>query len=552
MLNPGTLLSDRYRIERVLGQGGMGAVYLARVEALDGKPVAIKQMSTPGEASAVEQFRREASFLANLDHPNLVSVTDFFEVGGFYYLVMAYVEGQTLEQKLQERGRPFPVAEVLAWADQLCSVLDYLHCQTPPILFRDLKPSNIMVDRTQRVRLIDFGIARTLSPGTVTSTFLQGVGSAGYSPIEQYAGGGSTDPRSDLYALGATLYHALTGCVPVSPVELVSENRALPAMRERNPAVPPWLDRLILRAMRLRKEQRFSSVREFQEALRQGQSQSMQSTGALPHPVAPTAPQPAPVAVSYGYGQAPGNGSGSITLPQSVPGWSEPAAVSEPRSGGLSWGVAGTLAVLLMMVPLGLHFGQARQAQPTAIATPAASPAPPPVVPKREPPTAAAADPPPAPGTRSSPPARQPDYQVYQTRSAPDRPSSPAAPPARRTKPLPGASYPTTSYPRASRKTPTPGPLPDARVEPAAAAPASTTPAMAQQPLQAPAMPMPPRPPELPSNLTWPPPNWVPGAPPPPEYEPYMPHAAGRQPRAVPEPGATPGGVLPGYRSDFR
>lgn len=152
----------------------MGAVYLARMEALPGKAVAIKEMSCAGEKSAIEHFQREASFLAHLEHPNLVQVTDFFEADGLYYLVMAYVEGDTFRQKLEARGRPFPVAEVLNWADQLCSVLDYLHSQNPPILFRDLKPDNIMVDKQDRLRLIDFGIARTLAPGSVTSTFLQG------------------------------------------------------------------------------------------------------------------------------------------------------------------------------------------------------------------------------------------------------------------------------------------------------------------------------------------------------------------------------------------
>lgn len=253
----------------------MGAVYLAKNQALGDKQVAIKEMRIQNQDAktqqqAVEQFRLEAKFLAHLEHPNLVGVSDFFEEDGRYYLVMAYVQGQTLLQALQSRKGAFALAKVLDWSKQLCSVLDYLHNQSPPILFRDLKPSNIMLDRNDTIRLIDFGIARSFDPeGGATATFLQGMGSAGYAPLEQYQGAGGTDPRSDIYSLGATMYHLLTNRVPASPVELVSEGVELISPRRWNPTLPPALEQIILKMMSLRKDSRYVNVKQVQEALTQ-------------------------------------------------------------------------------------------------------------------------------------------------------------------------------------------------------------------------------------------------------------------------------------------
>lgn len=261
-VEPGMLLSGRYRVLSVLGQGGMGSVYLARLEGLE-KTVAVKQMALAlHHEGAVAQFRQEAMFLANLDHPNLVRVSDFFEESGSYFLVMAYVEGQTLAELLAARGASFPLERVLEWGKQLCGVLTFLHTQAQPILFRDLKPSNIMLDSSGRIRLIDFGIARAVSEGRGTATFLQGVGSAGYAPLEQYHGAGGTDPRSDLYSLGATFYHLLTGVVPVSPVEQVAEGRALPPARSLNSRLPASVEGLLGKLMALRKGDRYGSAAE--------------------------------------------------------------------------------------------------------------------------------------------------------------------------------------------------------------------------------------------------------------------------------------------------
>lgn len=268
MTESGQTLAGRYRIESVLGQGGMGAVYLASMEALGGKKVAIKEMELRGFnqrelEAAVKQFQSEARFLANLDHPNLVQVTDFFVEGDKHYLVMAYVAGQTLQQKLRTRGRPFAWGQVQEWARPLCAVLTYLHSQNPPILFRDLKPSNIMVEESGRLRLIDFGIARTGQEGERTSTFLQGTGTSGFSPLEQYGGGQSTDHRSDIYALGATLYQLLTGKVPPDAVSRVSQGTPVPAPSSLVPELPRALDIILLTALAQNKADRQQTVAEF-------------------------------------------------------------------------------------------------------------------------------------------------------------------------------------------------------------------------------------------------------------------------------------------------
>lgn len=272
MLTPGTLLSSRYRIKSVLGQGGMGAVYLAEMEALGGKKVAVKEMELKGFsreelAQAVQQFNKEASFLANLDHPNLVPVTDFFIESEKHYLVMAYVKGETLQQRLKRYGRPFNWEQVKTWADPLVEVLHYLHTQNPPILFRDLKPSNIMIEESGRLRLIDFGIARTAQAGDRTSTFLQGTGTSGFSPIEQYGGGQSTDQRSDVYALGATLYYLLTGKIPPDAVARISQGKQLIPPSQIQPALPKELDALLEQSLALKQHDRQSSMAEFRSQM---------------------------------------------------------------------------------------------------------------------------------------------------------------------------------------------------------------------------------------------------------------------------------------------
>lgn len=269
MLQIGEHLSGRYRIERVLGKGGMGAVYLGVMDSLGGKRFAIKEMEFVEQGhrtkeQALEQFRKEASFLANLSHPNLVPVTDFFCHGGNHYLVMDYIEGETLQQRIEHLGEPLDWSELKPRVEALLEVLDYLHSQNPPILFRDLKPSNIMIEPSGHLRLIDFGIARTAHPGQETSTFLKGTGTSGFSPIEQYGMGDSTDQRSDIYSLGATVYYLATGKLPPDAVHRVSAGKPLMPPTTLNPKLPGYLDGVLLRCLAVRQANRYNSIREIQ------------------------------------------------------------------------------------------------------------------------------------------------------------------------------------------------------------------------------------------------------------------------------------------------
>jgi serine/threonine-protein kinase len=264
MLPPNATLQSRYIITNRLGQGGMGAVYAAIDARITGKRWAVKEMSDAAITSPLEKeraitgFRREAEMLARLSHPNLPAVTDFFSEGGKQYLVMELVQGQTLAEMMAGRDTPFSEDQVLTWVEQLCAVLDFLHHQQPPIVFRDLKPANIMREDTGLIKLIDFGIARFFKPGRVQDTQL--MGTPGYAAPEQY-GHGQTDARSDIYSLGMTMHHLLTrhdpGLTPFNP----------PPARQLNPAVSANTERVIQQAVRQLPEERFRSIAAMRQAL---------------------------------------------------------------------------------------------------------------------------------------------------------------------------------------------------------------------------------------------------------------------------------------------
>ncbi|HET9109493.1 MAG TPA: serine/threonine-protein kinase, partial [Ktedonobacterales bacterium] len=274
-LPPQTMLGKRYLILKTIGRGGMAAVYQAS-DTRTNRVVAIKEMSqdnlSPEEQrEALESFTREAELLKQLKHPNLPHVYEHFSENGRHYLVMDYIDGETLEQKLTAAKAPLPEALVLGWARQLSDALGYLHQRRPPIIFRDLKPANVMVTKKGEVKLIDFGIARVFSPRSTRDT--QALGTPGYAPPEQY-GNAQTDPRADVYALGATLYHLLTnydvGRTPFS----------LPPLRSRNPAVSERTAAAIERATRLDREQRYRDTIDFARDLGLGARAGAQSATA--------------------------------------------------------------------------------------------------------------------------------------------------------------------------------------------------------------------------------------------------------------------------------
>ncbi len=220
LLAPSHLLKQRYRIVQQVGKGGFGAVYKATDTQFGNRLVAIKEMSqgsqgslSPQElAEATQSFKREAMLLAGLTHPNLPRIYEQFPDMGRWYLVMDYIEGETLEDRLGRLpGNRLPVEMALDIANQLCVVLDYLHMRQPPIIFRDLKPANVMLAAHGHVYLIDFGIARHFKPGQAKDT--AALGSTGYAAPEQY-GKAQTTPRADIYALGATLHQLLSGHDP--------------------------------------------------------------------------------------------------------------------------------------------------------------------------------------------------------------------------------------------------------------------------------------------------------------------------------------------------
>lgn len=262
---PRPVVGERYALLRHLGKGGMGAVYLAQDKRIVGKQWAVKEMldqlsnSPETQQKIKEAFTQEAQLLATLKHPNLPRVIDFLNEEERYYLVMDFVEGETLQTLLDMQQAPFPEQEVLGWVSQLCDVLTYLHEQQPPIIFRDLKPSNIMLTPKGRIQLIDFGIARLFKPDHDQDTVF--MGTPGYAAPEQFSGSAQTDTRTDIYALGVVLHHLLTKHPPETTMF------TMPKVRQLNPAVSPRMEAVIEQALQHNPAQRFASMIALKTAL---------------------------------------------------------------------------------------------------------------------------------------------------------------------------------------------------------------------------------------------------------------------------------------------
>jgi serine/threonine protein kinase len=273
MLTSETILQGRYRIIRQLGQGGMGAVYEAVDTRLD-TTVALKETLFSDERLR-KQFEREARLLARLHHPALPRVSDHFAEGDGEFLVMQFIAGDDLAEMVARRKSPFPTDQVLNWADQLLDALDYLHTQTPQIIHRDIKPQNLKLTSRGQIILLDFGLAKgqvaeVSRAGTTASIFGY---TPNYAPLEQIQGLG-TDPRSDIYALGATLYHLMTGVKPADALTRAaalvnSQPDPLKRANEVNGNIAPSVAAVMEKALAQNRDQRYTTAAEMRRVLQQ-------------------------------------------------------------------------------------------------------------------------------------------------------------------------------------------------------------------------------------------------------------------------------------------
>src|SRR5438876_7805409 len=240
----GTILHGRYRIERVLGSGGFGHVYLA-FDLQSNQQYAIKEYFVTG-ASGQAQLQHEARVLSQLHHPNLPAYHEAFNERGHYFVVLSYIEGSDLTDLIRiarQRNEVIPLARVLDWILAICDAVQFLHTQRPPVIHRDIKPDNIRITPNGTAILVDLGNAKATADGARTLFFIRHQGTPGYAPLEQYPGGSGTDTRSDVYALGGTLYFALTTHEPPSVSarnQAIQQGQAdLPTLRDQLAKNPP-------------------------------------------------------------------------------------------------------------------------------------------------------------------------------------------------------------------------------------------------------------------------------------------------------------------------
>jgi serine/threonine-protein kinase len=271
-LDEGTILNNRYEIVRKIGGGGMGAVYLASDNNLGGVLRAVKEMvqthiEEEQQDKAINDFKRESMILSTLDHPSIPTIYDYFfdEKESRFYLVMKYISGGDLSSRIRSapEGR-IDERTITEWAIQIADVLDYLHNRPSTIVYRDLKPSNVMLDgNTGRVMLIDFGIARSINQ--IQEKGVTAVGTMGYAPPELFSG--NVEPRSDIYSLGSTMFHLLTGADPQNNPLLIFDFQKNPRPRQINPQLSDQIERILMHSVEYNSQSRFGSAGEMRQIL---------------------------------------------------------------------------------------------------------------------------------------------------------------------------------------------------------------------------------------------------------------------------------------------
>ncbi len=444
-LTAGQILQNRYRIVSLLGQGGMGAVYRAWDTRLD-VYVALKEMvPQPGLSpqrldQLRDQFQSEAKFLARLEHPNLVDVSDFFTEGDRVYLVMKFIAGQSLAEHIRRRGA-LSEELILTWADQLLDALAYCHDQG--IIHRDIKPQNVIIQSnggrgTGSAVLVDFGLVKLWDPDDPrTRTAIRAMGTPQYAPPEQYdAHLGHTDARSDIYGLGATLYHALTGRAPPTATQRVVDPTVLAPLRTLNPEVSRGVEAAVMRALALQPAGRYRSAAEMATALRR------QRPVSLP-----------PEAPDRRAAKAP---------PERLP--PAPDREARRRIPVWVWAVGGLVGLALLVLVAGLVIAlggrAAQKSSPQIARNPTASPTPSPTsIPAVQPQVEASPTRPPPTATPAASPTMLPASEGSPEPSATKLP--PTAMPALTSTPAPTATpwpSPTTTSPPSA--TPTQPPTP--------------------------------------------------------------------------------------------
>jgi len=370
-LNSGELLNGRYRIERILGQGGMGAVYLATDESL-AIPCAVKEnISVSPETERL--FKREATLLATLRHHHLPRVTNHFILGDQQYLVMDYVEGEDLKERLAREER-LPEADVLRWAGQICDALTYLHARTPPVIHRDIKPGNIKLNAAGEAILVDFGIAKATPSGQKTTTSAVAL-TPGFAPPEQY-GMARTDARTDQYALAATIFNLLCGRSPPESMERLLGNTPLPPPETLRPGLSAHVAAALKRALQVKPDDRFKDIAEFKAAL----------TGEIVTYPPTVRAEPAPTVVAQSAARTQVASSAQVTPTAAAtrparPGWLVPAGIGAVVLAGAAlfglFGLAGLGASGATDTPAPTATQEVKATEPPAAAPATDTPAPP-------------------------------------------------------------------------------------------------------------------------------------------------------------------------------